>query len=101
MMKLLEEEEYTGTKELIRTGCYKEIIIQNTSTRKQMEKRKNIIFNLEKDGGKIEKDEDIINHATEYYKEPFGPSDSLMFSLDPECWDQEEKITEEENVALT
>jgi hypothetical protein len=66
-----------------------------------MEKRKNIIFNLEKDGERIDKDEDIISHATGYYKELFGPSDSPMFSLDSECWEQEEKVTEAENASLT
>jgi hypothetical protein len=63
-------------------------------------KRKNIIFNLEKDGENIDNDEDMVNHATEYYKELFGPSDSPIFSLSPDCWTQEEKLNEEENTTL-
>jgi hypothetical protein len=42
-----------------------------------------------------------LQHATEYYKNLFGPSESPMFSLDPNCWEQKEKITEEENLQLT
>jgi hypothetical protein len=41
-----------------------------------------------------------MNHATKYYKSLFGPSESPIFSLDPNCWDQNEKITEEENIQL-
>jgi hypothetical protein len=66
-----------------------------------MEKRKNTIFHLEKEGESIDKEDDIIKHATYYYKDLFGPSESPIFSLDPDCWDQNEKITEEENIQLT
>jgi hypothetical protein len=48
-------------------------------------KRKNTIFQLEKEGEIIDKKEDILQHATEYYKSLFGPSESPMFSLDPNC----------------
>jgi hypothetical protein len=51
-----------------------------------MEKRKNTIFHLEKDGENIDKEEDILKHATEYYRDLFGPSENPTFSLDPECW---------------
>jgi hypothetical protein len=64
-------------------------------------KRKNTIFHLEKDGGTIEDEKEILDHATEYYKELFGPSESPAFSLDPECWGADEKINEAENLLLT
>jgi hypothetical protein len=48
----------------------------------------------------LNKDEEMIKHATEYYKNLFGPSDSPTFSLDPDCWEQYEKVTNEENEAL-
>jgi hypothetical protein len=64
-------------------------------------KRKNTIFHLEKDGGVIENEKEILNHATEYYKELFGPSESPVFSLDPECWGADAKINEDENLFLT
>jgi hypothetical protein len=50
-----------------------------------MEKRKNTIFHLEKDGESIDKEEDILKHGTEYYRNLFGPSESPTFSLDPDC----------------
>jgi hypothetical protein len=50
----------------------------------------------------LQKEEDILEHATEYYKTLFGPSEKKpLFDLDPDCWKHEEKVTEEENEALT
>jgi hypothetical protein len=31
----------------------------------------------------------------------FGPSDSPIFNLSHDCWEQHEKVTEEENNLLT
>jgi hypothetical protein len=54
----------------------------------------------ESEGGSIDREEDIIKHATEYYKNLFGPSESPLFSLEPDCWAPSEKITEVENSQL-
>jgi hypothetical protein len=54
-------------------------------------KGKILSFTWKKDGGTIEDEKEILNHATEYYKELFGPSESPAFSLDPECWGQMKK----------
>jgi hypothetical protein len=62
--------------------------------------RKNLIFNLEHDSNILEKDEDILTHATNYYRELFGPSESPVFHLDPNCWGPKEKVTQEENEKL-
>jgi hypothetical protein len=35
--------------------------------------KKNIIFNLEKNGENLNTDEEILKHATEFYKDLFGP----------------------------
>jgi hypothetical protein len=48
----------------------------------------------------LQKEEDILSHATEYYKKLFGPSEKPIFNLDSECWGQEDKVTTEENEAL-
>jgi hypothetical protein len=32
----------------------------------------------------LSNDEEMLKHATEYYKTLFGPSDSPTFSLDPD-----------------
>ena len=49
----------------------------------------------------IEGDEDLLNHATTYYKNLFGPEIGNVFPLDPSLWNDEEKVNEEENSALT
>jgi hypothetical protein len=38
--------------------------------------------------------------ATDYYKDLFGPSEDPTFSLNPEVWNQNEKVTKEENAFL-
>jgi hypothetical protein len=102
LMRLLEEEELYWHKRANDNWLLQGDNNTNYFHKKgNGKKRKNIIFNLEKDGERIDKDEDIISHATGYYKELFGPSDSPMSSLDSECWEQEEKVIEEENATLT
>jgi hypothetical protein len=39
-----------------------------------VEKKKNTILNLDKDGVVIEGDENLLKHATEYYADLFGPA---------------------------
>jgi len=38
----------------------------------------------------IEGDEDLLNHATTYYKNIFGPEIGNAFPLDPSLWNDEE-----------
>jgi hypothetical protein len=102
MMKILEEEELYWHKRSNENWLLKGD--NNTSyfhKKANGKKRKNTIFQLDKDGETIEKEEDILQHATEYYKTLFGLTDRPTFSLDPNCWEQHEKITEEENTLLT
>jgi hypothetical protein len=49
----------------------------------------------------LQSEKDILAHASEYYKTLFGHEEKPVFNLDPVCWTQEEKVTEEENEALT
>jgi hypothetical protein len=42
--------------------------------------------------GNIEGDELIVDHATQYYKNLFGPSDNINLQLDPSCWNPGEKF---------
>jgi hypothetical protein len=59
-----------------------------------------MIFQIENADTILQKEE-ILGHAIEYYKTLFGPSEKPLFDLDPDYWSQEEKVTEEENEALT
>lgn len=54
-------------------------------------KRKNTIFCLQGEGGEIKGDEAIAEHATQYYKNLFGPAQNTNFHLDPSCWEEGEK----------
>jgi hypothetical protein len=60
-----------------------------------------MIFQMDNGDNTLQKEEDILEHAIEYYKTLFGPSEKPLFDLDPDCWKHEEKVTEEENEALT
>ena len=63
-------------------------------------KRRNIILQME-DGDKVvEGDVELLAHATDYYKDLFGPAEGNKFPLDPTMWDAEEKFSDEENNIL-
>ena len=62
-------------------------------------KGKNIIFSLSHNGSKITGDEKILKHATQFYKELFGPRPNLK--MNPNCWKVSEKVTEAKNEFLT
>lgn len=64
-------------------------------------KRKNAIFSLQHNGNPIETDEEILEHATQYYKGLFGPSDNPSTHLDPNYWDPEDMVEPHENEQLT
>jgi hypothetical protein len=89
----LRRKNYIGTRDTMK-GDNKTYYFHKKVNGK---KRKNIIFHLDKDGVNIDKDEEMLKHATEYYKNLFGPFGSPTSSLDPDCWEQSEKITEEED----
>jgi mannosylglycoprotein endo-beta-mannosidase len=64
-------------------------------------RRKNSILHFEDDGEKIEGDENLLQHATSYYKELFGLGNGNAFPLDADLWGEGEKVTEEDNHLLT
>ena len=43
----------------------------------------------------------IVEHASQYYKELFGPSNHTDFHMDPNYWEQGEKINVQENEELS
>jgi hypothetical protein len=63
-------------------------------------KRKNSIFTLESDRGVIKGDKELLNHATEYYKSLFGSETDNKIPLDPTLWENEEKMSNEDNEKL-
>jgi hypothetical protein len=55
---------------------------------------------LEKDGVVIEGVQNLLDHATEYYKELFGPEPGNDFRLDPEIWEGYAKLSDDDNRIL-
>jgi hypothetical protein len=101
LLKLLEEEELYWHKRsnlnwLLKGDSNTECFHRYANGKK----RKNLIFNMEKGGTTIQ-GEEILAHATDYYKNLFGPSEKPLFNLDSDCWTQEERVTKEENEHLT
>jgi len=77
--RLLEEEEIywhkrSNSKWLLE-GDLNTVFFHKMANGK---KRKNTIFSIQKNGVDIEETEKILELATDYYKELFGPSPSLM-----------------------
>ncbi|CAN6179481.1 unnamed protein product [Urochloa humidicola] len=64
-------------------------------------RRKGIIVSLKKGDELIEGDEEILKHATDYYKDLFGPAPGNVFPLDPGMWGAHEKVNSEDNEWLT
>ena len=101
LQKLLEEEEEYWHKRSnlnwLLQGDNNTAFFQKVANGK---KRKNTIFCLQKDEKSIVEDEKILEHATMYYKDLFGPSENPTFKLDSSCWDEQDKVTQEENDLL-
>ena len=64
-------------------------------------KRRNTIITLMDGENIIEGDEDLLNHATEYYKNLFGPVPGNSLPIDPNLWEPNEKVTDADNSLLT
>ena len=64
-------------------------------------KRANAIVSFMDGGDSIEGDSNMIEHATNYYKNLFGPAPGNAFPLNVEIWDSNELVTNEENTELT
>ena len=63
-------------------------------------KRRNLIIRLENGDKNIEGDAELLAHATEFYKNLFGPELGNTFPLDLALWDDGEKVSEAENDIL-
>ena len=63
-------------------------------------KRKNTIMYLKDGDSIIDGDDDLIQHATSYYTELFGLAAGNIFQIDPDLWEDWEKVTNDENEEL-
>jgi len=63
-------------------------------------RRKNTVVSLEKDGEIIQGDENLLNHATDYYTNLFGPEEDHNIHIDQSLWDEVDKVLDEDNEKL-
>ncbi|CAN6249384.1 unnamed protein product [Urochloa humidicola] len=102
MLRIQEEEELYWHKRsnlnwLLKGDCNTDYFHKVANGKR----RKNMIYSLQHNDSTIEGDEEILKHATNYYRDLFGPSDSPLCAMDPDSWDQNEKVNPEENEWLT
>jgi hypothetical protein len=64
-------------------------------------KRKQTIFTMKCGDRTISGDAQLVKHATEYYKNLFGPGEGNNFEIDSSLWGEDELVTEHENSMLT
>jgi hypothetical protein len=80
-------------------GCLKEITTLSSFHREANGRKcKQIIYVFEDGANHITGDEDLLKHATSYYKTLFGHG--AAFTLDSSLWPLEENVSEEENEEL-
>ena len=63
-------------------------------------KRKHTIISLTDGDNIIEGDSDLITHATEYYRNLFGPASGNTFPLNENLWKCDEKVSKTDNFEL-
>lgn len=101
LLKLMEEEENYWHKRsnctwLLKGDCNTAFFHKIANGKK----RKNTIFSLKHNDQIIEGDDALVDHATSFYKELFGPFAPSGIHLDPGCWDPDELVTSQENEEL-
>jgi hypothetical protein len=64
-------------------------------------RRKQTIFFLKDDENNVSSTENLLKHATNYYRDLFGSGTGDSFQLDQELWLEEEQVFASENETLT
>jgi hypothetical protein len=63
-------------------------------------KRKNTVLLLKDGDVNIEGTDNLVNHATSFYKNLFGPTPGNLIDIDENMWDDSERLSEEDNLDL-
>ena len=58
------------------------------------------MHSLDDNGTLVEGTNNLISHATAYYKDLFGPAPGF-FDISPDLWSADETLTEEDNNDIT
>ena len=92
----------TSSRDPMRNGYMKVTIILNIFIELQIGgKEKNNIISFKNEDETIEGTPNLILHATEFYKNLFGPDIGNLFHLDSDLWEEGELVSEEDNSYLT
>jgi hypothetical protein len=102
LLKILDEEELYWFKRCHETWLLK--VDNNTDFFHRMingRKRKQTIFSLQDGANHITGSENLVKHATAYYKKLFGPREGNVFNLDTSLWSEEDSVTDLEHYDLS
>ena len=100
-LRLLDEEESYWL-----SRCHENWLLKGNNNTSYFHKianwrrMKNTVVSLEKDGEMIEGDENLLNHATDYYTTLFGPVEEHNIHMDQSVWDEVDKVSDEDNEKL-
>jgi mannosylglycoprotein endo-beta-mannosidase len=100
-LALLEQEE-----DYWLSRCHEQCLLKGDNNTSYFHKiangrrRKMTIVSLEKDGVVIEGDDSLLQHATDYYTNLFGPEDDHDIHIDPDLWSELSQVSIDENVEL-
>jgi hypothetical protein len=101
LMKILDEEEAywfkRGHESFLLKGDNNTNFFHKVANGR---KRKQTIYTLQKKGVLISGTENLLIHATDYYKALFGPREGNAFDLSSSLWSEDENVTERENESL-
>jgi hypothetical protein len=101
LMKILDEEEAywfkRGHESFLLKGDNNTDFFHKVANGR---KRKQTIYTLQKKGVLISGTENLLIHATDYYKALFSPREGNAFDLSSSLWSEDENVTERENESL-
>lgn len=63
-------------------------------------KRKNLVHSLDDNGVLVEGTDNLLELATTYYKNLFGPAPGNMFPISPSLWSDDEILSDVDNEEL-
>jgi hypothetical protein len=101
LWKILDEEEKYWHKRCHETWMLKGD--NNTDCFHKVangKKRKQTIFSLNDGDKRIVGDDDLLKHATEYYKKLFGQGSGNYINVEQDLWPHDEKVKDEENAEV-
>lgn len=96
-----KKRNYIGFADHTKNGCMRETTTLNSSRVANGRRRKNTILSFKNGDETVEGDNNLLAHATEFYKNLFGFEQGHELQLDPDLWDSGELLDDSDNDFLT